>query len=460
MIRPGVYSLDFVNRRIAHSILVYVVALVSAGTLTAQQFPAQSASQTALQSPATPAETTSPSLSTGLRLIRFSGRALDATGQPVTGMAGVTFAIYEGQNGGAPLWQETQNLSTDSNGRFSALLGVASPEGISTELFSNGDERWLAVLTHSPGVSEQPRILLVSVPYAMQAANAQTLAGLPATAFVLADSARINNSNSAASGVPDKTVGKSMVVTGAKPGYLPVFTDAAGDMINSGLYQSGPNVGIGTAVPDHPLTVAGAIHSTKGGFVFPDGSVLTSVATVPSLQPDGDLNLASGSGASGAGNLQLQTAGDVANKMSNRLLIAGKPKAMSGVVPMANLFSLHLPAGEAAGGKVKFTLVASDGTNYAMETGEIVYLASPQQLTCAVVISQIAKFPPSYTNSALAVPQFGQSGSLNVQCSPATFGNDPGLQIFDTAPTSFKPSVHKVYYTIENQSQAVLTLQP
>jgi len=218
VIRPGVYSLDFVNRRIAHSILVYVVALVSAGTLTAQQFPAQSASQTALQSPATPAETTSPSLSTGLRLIRFSGRALDATGQPVTGMAGVTFAIYEGQNGGAPLWQETQNLSTDSNGRFSALLGVASPEGISTELFSNGDERWLAVLTHSPGVSEQPRILLVSVPYAMQAANAQTLAGLPATAFVLADSARINNSNSAASGVPDKTVGKSMVVTGAKPG--------------------------------------------------------------------------------------------------------------------------------------------------------------------------------------------------------------------------------------------------
>jgi hypothetical protein len=127
---------------------------------------------------------------------------------------------------------------------------------------------------------------------------------------------------------------------------------------------------------------------------------------------------------------------------------------------MANLFSVHIPAGEAAGGKVKFTIVASDGTHYAMETGEIIFLASPNQLNCAVVVSQYAVAPPGYTNTTLSIPPIGQSGALNAQCSSTVFGSDPGMQIFDTAPTSFVPTNHKVYYTIENQSQAPLTLQP
>ena len=37
-----------------------------------------------------------------------------------------------------------------------------------------------------PGEVEQPRVLLVSVPYALKAADADTLGGLPASAFVLA----------------------------------------------------------------------------------------------------------------------------------------------------------------------------------------------------------------------------------------------------------------------------------
>jgi len=126
---------------------------------------------------------------------------------------------------------------------------------------------------------------------------------------------------------------------------------------------------------------------------------------------------------------------------------------------MANLFSVHIPAGDAAGGRVKFTIVASDGTHYAMETGEIIFLANPNQLNCAVVISQYAAVPPTFTNTVLASPPIGQVGSLNAQCSSASFGGDPGMVIFDTAPTSFVPTTHKVYFTIENQSEASLTLQ-
>lgn len=43
---------------------------------------------------------------------------------------------------------------------------------------------------------------------------------------------------------------------------------------------SNGRVGIGTATPGQPLTVAGAIQSTSGGFVFPDGSVQTSATFV------------------------------------------------------------------------------------------------------------------------------------------------------------------------------------
>jgi len=42
-------------------------------------------------------------------------------------------------------------------------------------------------------------------------------------------------------------------------------------------YFSG-NVGIGTDTPSLPLTVAGAIHSTVGGYVFPDGTHQTTAA--------------------------------------------------------------------------------------------------------------------------------------------------------------------------------------
>jgi hypothetical protein len=220
------------------------------------------------------------------------------------------------------------------------------------------------------------------------------------------------------------------------------------------------NVGIGTTTPGSPLTVAGAIQSTSGGFIFPDGSVMNSAASLAGSQQGGNLILAAGNGSTGAGDVEMQTAGTGAGTVIDRLLIAGQSKAMNGAVPAANLFSMHIAAGDAAGGRVKFTIVASDGSHYAMETGEIAYLASPQQFICGVVISEYSTTPPAYTNGVLAIPAIGQPGSLNAQCNPAYFGSDPGVQIFDTAPTSFTPTTHKVYYTIENQSQASITLQP
>jgi hypothetical protein len=50
------------------------------------------------------------------RLVNFSGRTADADGKVITGIAGVTFAIYSEQTGGSPLWLETQNVRADSKG--------------------------------------------------------------------------------------------------------------------------------------------------------------------------------------------------------------------------------------------------------------------------------------------------------------------------------------------------------
>ena len=109
------------------------------------------------------------------QLIKFSGTLLDEQDRPMTGPVGVTFALYAQQTDGAALWIETQNPTPDANGNYTVLLGAASNDGVPAELFVAGKARWLGVQVERQ--VEQPRILLVSVPYALKAGDAQTLGG-------------------------------------------------------------------------------------------------------------------------------------------------------------------------------------------------------------------------------------------------------------------------------------------
>ncbi len=124
-----------------------------------------------------------PSAAIVPRLIKFSGTVLDAQGQPRTGLVGITFALYAEAQGGAALWLEAQNLQLDRNGHYTVLLGASKAEGVPLEVFSANEARWLGV--QPEGQAEQ-RVLLVSVPYALKAADAETLGGMPASSFVLA----------------------------------------------------------------------------------------------------------------------------------------------------------------------------------------------------------------------------------------------------------------------------------
>ena len=120
------------------------------------------------------------------RVTSFSGVVKDAAGTPQTGIVGITFALYEEQQGGAALWTEIQNVPLDDQGRYTVLLGSMQPQGLPLDLFTSGKARWLGVAPQLAGVAEQPRILLVGVPYALKAADADTLGGLPASAFLQA----------------------------------------------------------------------------------------------------------------------------------------------------------------------------------------------------------------------------------------------------------------------------------
>jgi len=118
-------------------------SLVRLGLLGVLLGPSARAAQAQAQT--NPASTVSTEAALVPRLFQFSGVLKDQAGQPLTGVQGVTFALYKGQQDGAALWIETQNVVADEQGRFAALLGATQPEGLPLDLFTSGQARWLGV---------------------------------------------------------------------------------------------------------------------------------------------------------------------------------------------------------------------------------------------------------------------------------------------------------------------------
>jgi hypothetical protein len=209
--------------------MVLRVALISLSSLLPV------AAQTAASVPASSAATAVPPL------VPYSGIAKDAAGKPLSGEIGITFLIYKDQEGGSPLWMESQRTAVDVAGHFQVQLGAMAVNGLPIDLFSTGEARWLEV--QIAGLAPESRVLLVSVPYALKAADAATLGGLPASAFALAGSKAVVAAASVGQTVtPD--VNATVTTPGGTTGYLPVFTGAA-TVADSILYASSTGVGVG-----------------------------------------------------------------------------------------------------------------------------------------------------------------------------------------------------------------------
>ena len=196
------------------------------------------------------------------QLVNFSGKATNSQGKVITGIAGITFSIYSEQEGSAPLWMETQNVTADSKGNYTVQLGASKSEGLPLDLFSSGEARWLGVRIN--GGEEQPRVLLLSVPYALKAADAQTLGGLPASAFVLASPMNGSSSTAAHTSAKAKSaISASVGGTGTKE-YISLWTSSTA-LGNSVLFQLGTKVGVNTITPAFALDVKGKVNAS-GGF--------------------------------------------------------------------------------------------------------------------------------------------------------------------------------------------------
>src|SRR5258708_34466825 len=95
----------------------------------------------------------------------------------MSGVTGVTFMLYKEEQGGSPLWIETQNITPDESGHYTATLGSVKLDSSLADSFASGEARWLAVQIAQQ--EEQARVLLVAVPYALKAGDAHTIGGPP-----------------------------------------------------------------------------------------------------------------------------------------------------------------------------------------------------------------------------------------------------------------------------------------
>jgi hypothetical protein len=289
-------------------------------------------------------------------IVKFSGVLADVNHKPLTGAIGVTFYLYQESQGGAPLWMETQNVQADKAGHYSVALGSTSSQGLPANVFATGEARWLGVQVQ--GQEEQPRVLLMSVPYAMKALDADTIGGKPASAFMMAPASDSKSQS------PKLTPG---TITGSGTAdYVPLFTGAT-TIGNSKIFQTvAGDVGIGTTTPVAVLDVKGtgdvrdtltlfpksthnalSVHGTAfevsstGLVTFVSGQIFPGTGTVTSVGSGAGLT---GGPITSSGSLSIANGG-VTNAMlanSSLTVTANSPLSGGGAVSLGGSTSLSL----------------------------------------------------------------------------------------------------------------------
>jgi hypothetical protein len=116
--------------------------------------------------------------------LSYQGFLTDSVGNPVTGTWTVTFGLFAEPAGGAPLFEESLDVTTDK-GLFSVYLGTPD-NPLPTDSFADGKLFLeLTVETDDGPVAMTPRQQVVSDPYALYAQDAAQLGGEDSSSYVL-----------------------------------------------------------------------------------------------------------------------------------------------------------------------------------------------------------------------------------------------------------------------------------
>ena len=245
------------------------------------------------------------------RLIRFSG-AVNPAEVKAGAPAGIEFAIYKEESGGAALWSEIQNVETDTSGHFTVLLGATKNGGVPPDALGIGESRWVGV-TPSGG-TPQPRVRLVSVPYALRAEEALRIAGAPASDFVrkadLTDSVR----EAMRTAKPDAAAGQGAQAAASGPTtfagntttrIVAVQQNGTGKAIVAtatsgiGTVSTGGSTGVyGGASAATGIGVQGVATATTGAST----GVLGTSSSTAGIGVQGSVNAPTGSGVFGVNN--------------------------------------------------------------------------------------------------------------------------------------------------------------
>src|SRR5580658_5093210 len=147
------------------------------------------------------------------------------------------------------------------------MLGARTRGGLPAELFASKAALWLGI--EPQGLPVQPRVPLVSVPYAFKAGDAETIGGLPPSAFLRADAI---SRNSIAEAQSPSAISATAPAGGGTVNYIPRWTPNGTTLGNSALFQSGTGaaakIGINTNAPAATLDVAGGVIA-RGALQLP-----------------------------------------------------------------------------------------------------------------------------------------------------------------------------------------------
>ena len=202
----------------------------------------------------------SAQLTSAPTIVRIDGALKTPTGEVRAGSVLMVVSLYADKEDTTALWVEQQLVTLDQAGRYTMLAGATLNDGVPKEFLSgSAPGRWLGIGVQ--GEAEQIRMMLVTVPYALRAREADTLAGKTATDFMLVDQLKDSVKSALTAEIAGGTKVSAAATTASALSttinQIAKFTDTSNGTGDSIISEAGVNIGIGTTGPSERLEVNG-----------------------------------------------------------------------------------------------------------------------------------------------------------------------------------------------------------